>query len=177
MASYLNTSFLAILTLLYSTSYLSRCQTPQTIWTLVRYQPVIPSVILYYHSTLLLQIFSYLIGLYHYEFARLANSYSLLSLWSPMSNRTYGWPIAHFFFQKKRRGTGFSVIQTIHCVYQYTHGHAKLLTFISWAMAYPFRTTGSLSPTCVPARLISLTVKHVYAFTLHLALHSQLVSI
>ena len=110
-------------------------------------------------------------------FASLANSYSLLSLWSSISNRTYGWPIAHFFFQKKRRGTGFSVIQTIHCVYQYTHGHAKLLTFISWAMAYPFRTTGSLSPTCVPARLISLTVKHVYAFTLHLALHSQLVSI
>ena len=33
-------------------------------------------------------------------------------------------------------------------------------------MALPFRTTGSLKPTFVPARLVRLAVKHPYAFTL-----------
>jgi hypothetical protein len=32
-------------------------------------------------------------------------------------------------------------------------------------MALPFGTTGSLSPTFVPARLVGLTVKLPYAFT------------
>ena len=31
-------------------------------------------------------------------------------------------------------------------------------------MALPFRTTGSLRPTFVPARPVSLAVKHPYAF-------------
>ena len=31
-------------------------------------------------------------------------------------------------------------------------------------MALPYRTTGSLSPTFVPVRLVSLTVKHAYAY-------------
>ena len=30
-------------------------------------------------------------------------------------------------------------------------------------MALPYRTTGSLSPTFVPARLVSLAVKHAFA--------------
>src|SRR5204863_4447536 len=33
-------------------------------------------------------------------------------------------------------------------------------------MALPYRTTGSLSPTFVPARLVSLAVKHAYAYAL-----------
>jgi hypothetical protein len=33
-------------------------------------------------------------------------------------------------------------------------------------MALPYRTTGSLRPTFVPARRVSLAVKHSYAFTL-----------
>ena len=33
-------------------------------------------------------------------------------------------------------------------------------------MALPFGTTGSLTPTFVPARLVSLAVKLPYAFTL-----------
>ena len=36
-------------------------------------------------------------------------------------------------------------------------------------MALPRRTTGSLSPTFVPARLVSLAVKLPYAFTLYRA--------
>ena len=38
--------------------------------------------------------------------------------------------------------------------------------FIRWAMALPCGTTGSLSPTFVPVRPVSLTVKLPYAFTL-----------
>ena len=34
-------------------------------------------------------------------------------------------------------------------------------------MALPFGTTGSLCPTFVPVRLVSLTVKHPYAITLY----------
>src|SRR5574343_998650 len=33
-------------------------------------------------------------------------------------------------------------------------------------MSLPYRTTGSLSPTFVPARLVSLAVKHAYAYAL-----------
>ena len=33
-------------------------------------------------------------------------------------------------------------------------------------MALPYRTTGSLRPTFVPARPVSLAVKHPYAFAL-----------
>ncbi|AAU26410.1 hypothetical protein lpg2750 [Legionella pneumophila subsp. pneumophila str. Philadelphia 1] len=33
-------------------------------------------------------------------------------------------------------------------------------------MALPFRTTGSLRPTFVPARAVTLAVKHPFAFTL-----------
>src|SRR5471032_2629955 len=33
-------------------------------------------------------------------------------------------------------------------------------------MALPYRTTGSLCPTFVPARLVSLAVKHAYAIAL-----------
>ncbi len=33
-------------------------------------------------------------------------------------------------------------------------------------MALPYGTTGSLTPTFVPARLISLAVKHPYTFAL-----------
>ena len=33
-------------------------------------------------------------------------------------------------------------------------------------MALPYRTTGSLRPTFVPARRVRLAVKHSYAFTL-----------
>src|SRR5690606_41861666 len=41
-------------------------------------------------------------------------------------------------------------------------------------MALPYRTTGSLYPTFVPARLVSLTVKHAYAIALHVRLPSVL---
>src|SRR5690242_10047222 len=41
-------------------------------------------------------------------------------------------------------------------------------------MALPCRTTGSLYPTFVPARLVSLTVKHAYAIALHVRLPSVL---
>ena len=34
-------------------------------------------------------------------------------------------------------------------------------------MALPYGTTGSLCPTFVPARLVSLTVKHPYANALY----------
>jgi hypothetical protein len=33
-------------------------------------------------------------------------------------------------------------------------------------MAFPYRTTGSLAPTYVSARLVGLAVKHAYALTL-----------
>jgi len=36
--------------------------------------------------------------------------------------------------------------------------------FIRLAMALPYRTTGSLRPTFVPARRVCLAVKHSYAF-------------
>ena len=38
--------------------------------------------------------------------------------------------------------------------------------FIRWAMALPFRTTGSLWPTFVPARLVCLAVKLAYTIAL-----------
>ena len=41
-------------------------------------------------------------------------------------------------------------------------------------MALPRGTTGSLSPTFVPARLVCLTVKHPYAIALHVRLPSVL---
>ena len=41
-------------------------------------------------------------------------------------------------------------------------------------MALPYGTTGSLSPTFVPARLVGLTVKHPYAFALYARLPSVL---
>ena len=41
-------------------------------------------------------------------------------------------------------------------------------------MALPYRTTGSLSPTFVPVRLVSLTVKHPFAFTLYARLPTVL---
>ncbi len=41
-------------------------------------------------------------------------------------------------------------------------------------MALPCRTTGSLYPTFVPDRLVSLTVKHAYAIALHVRLPSVL---
>ena len=41
-------------------------------------------------------------------------------------------------------------------------------------MALPYRTTGSLYPTFVPDRLVSLTVKHAYAIALHVRLPSVL---
>ena len=40
-------------------------------------------------------------------------------------------------------------------------------TFIRWAMALPLRTTGSLWPTFVSARLVSLTVRQAYAIALY----------
>ena len=40
------------------------------------------------------------------------------------------------------------------------------VTFIRWATALPRTTVGSLSPTFVPVRLVGLTVKLPYAFTL-----------
>ena len=41
-------------------------------------------------------------------------------------------------------------------------------------MALPYRTTGSLYPTFVPDRPVSLTVKHAYAIALHVRLPSVL---
>ena len=41
-------------------------------------------------------------------------------------------------------------------------------------MALPCGTTGSLCPTFVPARLVSLTVKHPYAIALYVRLPSVL---
>src|SRR6266850_3493513 len=41
-------------------------------------------------------------------------------------------------------------------------------------MALPCRTTGSLYPTFVPARNVSLTVKHPYAIALHARLPTVL---
>src|SRR3990172_6323092 len=41
-------------------------------------------------------------------------------------------------------------------------------------MALPYGTTGSLYPTFVPARLVSLTVKHPYAIALNARLPSVL---
>lgn len=41
-------------------------------------------------------------------------------------------------------------------------------------MALPCRTTGSLYPTFVPARLVGLTVKHAFAIALHVRLPSVL---
>ena len=40
------------------------------------------------------------------------------------------------------------------------------VAFIRWAMALPCGTTGSLSPTFVPARVVALAVKLPYTFTL-----------
>ena len=42
-----------------------------------------------------------------------------------------------------------------------------MVTFIRWAMALPYRTTGSLYPTFVPARLVGLAVKLPCAITLN----------
>ena len=39
--------------------------------------------------------------------------------------------------------------------------------FIRLAMALPFRTTGSLGPSFLPARRVCLAVKHTYALTLY----------
>ena len=41
-------------------------------------------------------------------------------------------------------------------------------------MALPLGTTGSLSPTFVPVRLVSLSVKLPYAFTLYVRFPSAL---
>ena len=41
-------------------------------------------------------------------------------------------------------------------------------------MALPFGATGSLTPTFVSARLVSLTVKHPYAITLYARLPNVL---
>ncbi len=41
-------------------------------------------------------------------------------------------------------------------------------------MALPYRTTGSLCPTFVPARPVGLAVKHPYAITLYARLLSVL---
>ena len=40
------------------------------------------------------------------------------------------------------------------------------VTFIRWVTAFPLSTVRSLRPTFVPARLVGLTVKLPYAFTL-----------
>ena len=40
------------------------------------------------------------------------------------------------------------------------------VTFIRWATTFPLRIVGSLRPTFVSARLVSLTVKLPFAFTL-----------
>ena len=50
------------------------------------------------------------------------------------------------------------------------------VTFISWAMTIPLWITGSLYPTCVSDRPISLSVKHACTITLYLILHNWLVS-
>ena len=42
-----------------------------------------------------------------------------------------------------------------------------MVTFIRWAMTLPFRVTGSLYPTFVPARLVGLAVKLPFAITLN----------
>ena len=42
-----------------------------------------------------------------------------------------------------------------------------MVTFIRWAMALPYRTTGSLYPTFVPVRLVCLTVKLPFAIALN----------
>ena len=44
------------------------------------------------------------------------------------------------------------------------------VTFVRWAMAFPFTTTGSLSPTFVSARHVCLPVKLPSAFTLFRAI-------
>ena len=44
------------------------------------------------------------------------------------------------------------------------------VTFVRWAMAFPFTTTGSLSPTFVSARHVCLSVKLPSAFTLFRAI-------
>ena len=41
------------------------------------------------------------------------------------------------------------------------------VTFIRWATAFPLSTVGSLRPTLVSARLVSLAVKLSYVFTLY----------
>ena len=41
------------------------------------------------------------------------------------------------------------------------------VTFIRWATAFPLSTVGSLRPTFVSARLVSLAVKLLFAFTLY----------
>ena len=41
-----------------------------------------------------------------------------------------------------------------------------MVTFIRWAMALPFRTTGSLWPAFAPARAVTLAVKLAYAIAL-----------
>ncbi len=40
-------------------------------------------------------------------------------------------------------------------------------------MAFPYRTTGSLKPTFVPARPVRLAVKHPYAFALKNAISDR----
>ena len=69
---------------------------------------------LYYHSILLLQIFSYLIGLYHYDL--LVQQIHIAYLVSE---------VLYLIEPTDGLCSGFSVIQTIHCVYWYTHGHAN----------------------------------------------------
>ena len=44
------------------------------------------------------------------------------------------------------------------------------VTFVRWAMAFPFNSTGSLSPTFVSARHVCLPVKLPSAFTLFRAI-------
>ena len=44
------------------------------------------------------------------------------------------------------------------------------VTFVRWAMAFPFNSTGSLSPTFVSARYVYLPVKLPSAFTLFCAI-------
>ncbi len=58
-----------------------------------------------------------------------------------------------------------------HCRRYELLGSISLLSpaylFIRWAMALPLRTTGSLWPTFVSARLVSLTVRQAYAIALY----------
>ncbi len=42
-----------------------------------------------------------------------------------------------------------------------------MVTFIRWATALPCGTAGSLKPSFLPARDVSLAVKHSYVFTLN----------